>query len=58
MALSTYLSLQLNMGMVLGGFLFLKIKIEFGSSMVLKCQAILDLEFFLLLNFGQFQVNN
>jgi hypothetical protein len=26
-------SLQLNMGMVLGGFLFLKFKIESGSSM-------------------------
>jgi len=33
MALSTYPSLQLNMGMVLGGFLFLKFKIESGSSM-------------------------
>jgi hypothetical protein len=33
MALSTYPNLQLNMGMILGGFLFFKVKIESSSSM-------------------------
>jgi hypothetical protein len=58
MALSTYPSLQLNMGMVLGGFLFLRFKIESGSNMGSQMPSNFGSRIFFTFKFGQFQVNN